>query len=467
MTLSQEAKARIPPSRSTRSHRCCRAVTNLRTVLAIKVSGTWPLLCLPLTISWCYATGCSAQSSVNAVRLVTTRNSPEKKTTTRPMSNPVVPNVTTARPRPRPRQTYNVPSIHSDPSAPPSAIDPSESGKRLHDVDDDFPLLSYTSAISEHAKMRSRAAKAGGAPVAPPPAPQSKKPMRRTKATSTSKQSTIVSSVIDISSDDDDYDELALRCTTSVESKTKRGSTHDNKVSTRDDISRGPDGRHPGPTLTIPAHTITFHANSPLPPSDPPSSLAPASEGLDHPPIAFLPSVPDTDTDLGSDGTRLQSSPPIAPSTRKMRKRRKIGVIHPVLDNDLENDPMNTPGDIPISRKPIPPPFFACSSQSEPAQETAAPMSSDVAPPQQSGKDPKTSSKARGKRKAFDDEGMNESSDVQAKPKARRKRDRKLRDENPSEPTDTDHGQIRLDENSSSSGKDILVPAGGLNLRIY
>ena len=389
------------------------------------------------------------------------------------MSDPVVPNVTTARPRPRPRQTYGVPSIHSDPSAPlpqSSAIDPLQSGKRLHDVVDDFPLLSYTSAISERAKMRSRATKVAGTSVAPPdnpPAPQSKKPMRRTKDVSTSKHSTVVSSVIDISSDDDDYDELALRCTTSIKSKTKRGSTHDNKVSTRNDISKGPNGRHPGPTATIPAHTITFHASSPLPPSDPPSSLALASEGLDHPPIAFLPSVPDTDTDLGSDATRLQSSPPIAPSTGKMRKRRKIGVIHHVLDNELENDVMNASEEMPIPRKPTPPPFFACSTQSELAQETAVPMSSDAALPQRRGKGPKTSSKARGKRKAFDDEGWNESSEVQAKPKARRKRDRKLRDENPSEPMDTDHDQIHVAENSSSSGKDMLVPAGGLNLRIY
>jgi hypothetical protein len=164
--------------------------------------------------------------------------------------------------------------------------------------------------------------------------------------------------------------------------------------------------------------------------------------------------------DLGSDATRLPGSPPVA---AKIRKRRKIGVIRPVLDNDPDHgDAVTGPDDGPVLGVKVPPPFFASSSQSEAVRDNPAPISSEAPLPHQGGKGPK-SSKAKGKRKAVDDEERTKKSEAKPKPKARRKKDRKLNDDETPDPINklignADVGQGRSEDSSVSTEKDIPVP---------
>ena len=344
------------------------------------------------------------------------------------------------RPRPRPRPTYKgAQTTGSDSTSPvdsasttliTSPFQSAASGSFPHfDQDMDLgPSSIYSSAIGERAKMRSRGAKMSSTSMAvTSPLPSTNVVKAQDKPSANPKPFTLVSEVINITSDEEDYDELALLSPSReklLEKKLSKRKTDFHETLAQSSRSSRKSRLTTPPPLPSPL-TDTRH-----PLSDSPFSIAPAvvRGHFDHPPIAVLPDESDASADMGSPSSLFS---PVSEG----RKRKRVFGLQSDDDFMGETGREAYPEAAIIRQRAItpPPPFFASSSASDIVIEpTGISTSSEAAPSRSSPKKkPKATPKKRKKRDAKGGEQADECCKDQNQPKPKpgsRKQNRKAKD---------------------------------------
>jgi hypothetical protein len=352
--------------------------------------------------------------------------------------------VSKVRPRPRPRPRPGAPEAQPNTSingtitstsativaAPVSSVsaDSLDPGGDMNVEEDEF-FSAYSSAIAERIKTRLRGTKTPVIPTTPSPAKSSHKAAHRDKRQSTSKRS-MPSEVIDITSDEDDDDELALISPSSRKSKTRRPSKVDpvlvpkpvkrNKVSHESQTHPSAKSRI---TISLPPSPLPTNAQLH---SDPPSStVRDVSDRIfDLSPITVLSNDPDASGEMDTNATSPPGSPLFSPTIVRVRKKR-AGRLQSCVDDGDGADEIESETRLNVAERtramlpPPPPPFFASSSDSAVEPFTCPSASSEAAP---SAKAPKkktqSSSKTRKRKNVSDDEEYGEKSEAPPKRKA-------------------------------------------------